>query len=372
MRDPARRPAPAVDRLARRHLLRGGLATGALGLLGACGAGGLPGTQAGAGATAAALLLPLTGEAEAIGQAMARAAALALTGRAPETAPQVRDTGDGADSAAEAARQAVAAGARVMFGPLRAEQTPAVLEAAGNVPVVTFSNDDRLAAQGAYVMGLTPAQSVATMFSYARSQGLSRVAVLARDGPVGEATLRAAQAVAAAGGLMLAGGLLRDPAAGGTLGALRDAGGGVLPEAVLLPDGGATLAGFARALRGAGVQLMGSTQWAVADVTGLGDLDGAWFAAPPPDLFLPFADRYEAATGARPGIVAALGHDAALVAAGLGDARGLNRRGLQRAAGFTGALGAFRFQPDGRCLRDLAVLTVTGGQLEVLAEVAGT
>ena len=33
----------------------------------------------------------------------------------------------------------------MLFGPLRADQTPAVLAEAGDVPVVTFSNDDRLA-----------------------------------------------------------------------------------------------------------------------------------------------------------------------------------------------------------------------------------
>ncbi len=375
MRDIAVPPAKAPV-VTRRQTLRGALSLGLAAALGGCattgglGAAARPATAA--GGARAALLLPLSGEAAAIGQAMGRAAGLATTGRAPETVPQAVDTGDSAEGAAAAARQAVDGGARLLFGPLRSEQTPAVLGEAGSVPVVTFSNDERLAAQGAFVMGLTPAQSVATMFSYARSQGLTRIGVLAREGPVGEATLRAAQQVAAAGGLTLAGGVLRDPAAGGALGALRDAGGGVLPEAVLLPDGGAALASFARALRGSRLQILGSTQWAVADVTRDGHLDGAWFAAPPPDLFLPFADRFEAAWGSRPGIVAALGHDAALVATGLGDARGLSRRGLTRAAGFTGALGAFRFQADGRCLRDLAVLTVQGGSLSVLAEVSGT
>ena len=69
------------------------------------------------------------------------------------------------------ARRSTAAPA-LLLGPLRADQTPAVLAEAGAAPVVTFSNDDRLAAQGAFVMGVTPAQSVAAAFSYARAQGV--------------------------------------------------------------------------------------------------------------------------------------------------------------------------------------------------------
>nr|MCU0801025.1 hypothetical protein [Paracoccaceae bacterium] len=98
----------------------------------------------------------------------------------------------------------------------------------------------------------------------------------------------------------------------------------------------------------------------------------AWFAAPPPDLFLPFADRFAAAFGAEPGVVAALGHDAALLAMGLGDAGRVTAQGIMRDAGFTGALGPFRFVEGGRCQRDLAVLGVRAGRYQVLAEVSGT
>jgi branched-chain amino acid transport system substrate-binding protein len=154
--------------------------------------------------------------------------------------------------------------------------------------------------------------------------------------------------------------------------ALKSASGGNLPQAVYLPDGGATLAKFAAALKGSGLQILGSVQWGVDDVAGNGDLAGAWFVAPPPDLFLPFADRFQAAFGEQPGTVAALGYDAALLAVGLGDAGALSRKGITRSAGFTGVLGAFRFLPTGRCQRDLTVLGIENGQAVALGEVAGT
>ena len=322
--------------------------------------------------SAAALLLPLTGAAAALGQNMGRAASLVTQGLPVGAAPAVIDTGDTAAGAAAAAQQAIAGGAKLLLGPLRADQTPAVLAVAGNVPVITFSNDDTLGEQGAFVMGITPAQSVSTMFSYARAAGAARIAVVAADTALGAASASAAARIAAAGGITLTATLLRAPSQGGLVSAVRQASGGTLPDAVYLPDGGASLKAFAAALRGSGVQILGSVQWGVSDVSANADLGGAWFAAPPPDLFLPFADRFQAAFGEQPGIVAALGHDAALMAVGLGGARAMTRKGVTRSAGFTGVLGAFRFLPTGRCQRDLSVLGLDGGSLTVLGEVAGT
>jgi len=333
---------------------------------------GLSKAGSGVGGRDAALLLPLIGSAAALGQNMARAASLVTQSAQGGAAPQVYDTGDTAEGAAAAAQKALAAGARLLLGPLKADQTPAVLAVAGKVPVITFSNDESLAAQGAFVMGITPGQSVATMFSYARAQGITRIAVVARDGPLGAASVQSATRIAAAGGITLTATLLREPAAGGLASALKQASGGSMPEAVFLPDGGAVLQAFAAALKGSGVQILGSVQWGVSDVAGDGNLARAWFAAPPPDLFLPFADRFQAAFGEQPGTVAALGHDAALVAVGLGNARSLTRKGITRSAGFTGVLGAFRFLQDGRCQRDLTVLGIEGGSIVVLGEVAGT
>ncbi len=366
----------AARKLNRREMCRALLATWSLPVLGlplaACGALPGGGFASGAGGGDAALLLPLSGPASSLGQNMGRAASLVTQGLPADQAPSVHDTADTSEGAAQAAQQALNQGAKLLLGPLRSDQTPAVLAVAGNVPVVTFSNDDALAAQGAFVMGITPAQSVATMFSYARAQGLSRIALVARDGPLGAASARAAQALAAAGGITLSTVLRPDATTGGLVNAIRSASNGSLPQAVYLPEGGATLTAFARALAGSGMQIMGSVQWGVQEVTENADLAEAWFAAPPPDLFLPFADRFAAAYGEQPGVIAALGHDAALMAVGLGNARALSRDGLVRTAGFTGVLGAFRFDTNGRCQRDLTVLSIDQGRIVALGEVEGT
>ncbi len=361
--------------LTRRHFGATALSALTLPFLAGCaqtafsarGAGG-----PGKGAGDAALLLPLTGANAAIGAAMAQAASLAGLGRATAALPRSYDTLDTPEGAAAAAQAALAGGARMLFGPLRSDQTPAVLAVAGSVPVVTFSNDDRLADAGAFVLGVTAAQSVSAMFSYAAAQGIRRVAVVASPGALGAATADAAIRIAAAGGLNLSATLLRDPAPPGLVQALRTASGGVLPQAVFLPDGGSALAGFARGLRGSSMQIMGSVQWGIGDASANSDLEGAVFAAPAPDLFQPFSDRYLAAFGAEPGVVAALGHDAVLMALGLGDTGALTRQGLQRKAGFTGVLGNFRFLKSGACHRDLSVLGIQNGKIVLRAEVAET
>ena len=304
---------------------------------------------------------------------MARAASLVVP-RDRAGATPAYDTEDTADGAGRAAREALEGGARMLLGPLRADQTPAVLAVAGDVPVVTFSNDDRLAGQGAFVMGITPAQSVAAAFSYARAQGVRRVAVVARPGPLGEASAGAARDLAAAGGLTLTAVLLRDSATPASSSALRGRrAAATLPDAVFLPDGGATWSPSPTASPARGLRLMGGVQWGVLDVAGVPALEGAWFAAPPPDVFVPFLDTFEARFGEPAGIVTALGHDAALMAAELGDARALDRGGLTRSEGFAGVLGAVSASStDGRCQRDLAVLTVEGGRIVAIGEVTGT
>lgn len=369
---------PGASAVSRRLLVQRLLATALLPMvplsLSGCGAAVFrAGSKSGqTGGHDAALLLPLSGKMSDLGQNMSKAASLATPPGIAAAAVPVYDTKDTPEGAAEAAKMALSHGAKVLFGPLRADQTPMVLAAAGKVPVVTFSNDDALAARGAFVMGVTPAQSVSATFSYARAQGMKRMALVATDGPYGRSSALAARDIAQSGGLALTATLLRPSSQSGLLADLKSASGGVLPDAVFIADGGPDLVNIAAALGSSGIKLMGGLQWSTGDVTQVPELNGAWFAAPPPDLFQPFSDRFAAQFGSAPGVVAALAYDAALIAAGLGNAGALNKAGLTRKAGFTGALGNFHFQADGRCTRDLAILSIANQSIVTLGEIGGT
>ncbi|EHL97098.1 hypothetical protein HMPREF9946_04418, partial [Acetobacteraceae bacterium AT-5844] len=110
-----------------------------------------------------ALLLPLTGGNAALGQAMLNAAELALFEQgAPGFEFVPRDTGGTAQGAAEAARSAIASGARVLVGPLTSAETTAAASAAraSSVPMLPFTNDANQAAPLVWPLGITPAQQM--------------------------------------------------------------------------------------------------------------------------------------------------------------------------------------------------------------------
>ena len=140
------------------------------------------------------------------------------------------------------------------------------------------------------------------------------------------------------------------------LAALRKANGGVLPDALLLPDGGAPFVAVAQALRGSDVQLLGTLQALDYAPASLAALDGAWLAAPDPAGFADFARAYEARNGTAPGAIAALAFDAMGIATAMRAAGVVDRDALLVPAGFRGVAGAVRFRADGSCARDLAIL----------------
>jgi hypothetical protein len=83
-----------------------------------------------------------------------------------------------------------------------------------------------------------------------------------------------------------------------------------------------------------------------------------WFAAPPPEARQKFIERFTAAYGRTPPRIASLGYDAVALAASLADAPPGARFTPERLTnpnGFAGIDGLFRFGPDGRIERGLAV-----------------
>src|SRR6267154_2026215 len=105
-----------------------------------------------------ALLLPLSGGAAPVGQAMQQAAEMALfdTG-AKELALAAYDSGESAEAATEAYRKARSDGAALVLGPLFGTSARALapLAAQGGSNVVSFSNDESAAQRGVFVMGIS-------------------------------------------------------------------------------------------------------------------------------------------------------------------------------------------------------------------------
>lgn len=300
----------------------------------------------------AALLVPLTGDRAALGLSIRNAAMLAESDAGALT---VLDTGGTAAGAASAARAAVKRGAAMLLGPLSAAETRAVAGAVG-VPVVALTNDAAARGGSAFVFGITPAQATAAILSYARSRGVRRVVAVDDGTPWSQASVAAARASEADLGLTIV------PVTGGTIAP------GVEGDAAFVPGSAVAIAPL---LRNRGMQLLATMQTLDYRPDALTALEGAWIASPDPAKFASFASAYAARNGGRPGAIAALGNDAALIAKALREADQMTREGVLREAGFDGVTGPVRFRSDGSCARDFAILVPTNGVYDKVAESRG-
>ena len=260
------------------------------------------------------------------------------------------DTASGAGPAAE---EAIDEGSGLILGPLLADDVRVVAAIArrADVPVIAFSNDESVAGDGVYLMGITPRQSVGRVVSYARGRGMSR---FARAG-AGQCLWPARRRGDDAGGR----GRGRAADRHSELRARPGRGGGAAGwarrgyDAVLIADGPRVALQIVPVVRQRSPQprLMATELWATETNIGASvGLRGAWYAAPSDALFGQFSTRYRARYNARPFRLASLGYDSVLlavrVAANWPVGRAFPERALRDPGGFSGVDGAFRFDRE--------------------------
>jgi ABC-type branched-subunit amino acid transport system substrate-binding protein len=313
------------------------------------------------------LLLPLSGPNGGLGQALLQAAQMALfdLGDARFTLV-VRDT-EGPGGVPAAAQQLVQERAGIVLGPIFAaavgQAAPAVR--AGGVPMVTFSTDVSVAGNGVYVMGVLPGLQVERVVGYAASKGYRRVAALAPSTAFGQTITAALQTSAPRFGAAVVQVDYYDPAAADMSEVVQRLNPGGVPQfdALMLPEGAPRLTTIAPLvpyfdIDTAQVRLLGTALWDDPSLAAEPALIGGWFAAPQPEQWNSFAARYRALYRSDPPRIASLAYDATALAAVLGRAEGGAGFGLEaltNPSGFSGVDGVFRFRPDGRVERGLAV-----------------
>ena len=326
-----------------------------------------------AGRVGVALLLPLSGTNAAIGQAMLNAAQMAVFDLADDRFELLtRDTRGSADGAAAAARSAIADGAHLILGPLLAQEVEAVKPIAldAHVPVIAFSTATQLATRGIYLMGFAPGEDIMRVTAYAHAQGRDHFAVLAPRSPYGDVATEAIRAAVAAAGATLVRVEAYDPSIADMVNAVRQfAAEGHDFDALFLPEGDGRLKTLAPQLPYFNidpdeVKFLGTGLW---DEPGLGTepaLEGAWYAAPPPELRAGFEKRYADLYKTPPPRLATLGYDAAALAVVLArspQGADFSEDRLTNPNGFSGLDGIFRLRPNGLVQRGLAVLEVHRG-----------
>lgn len=379
----------------RRSLIL--LATGAL-LLGACTETPQPSTPAPqpttaprvaspltpSGKTRVALLLPLSGRAAAIGQAMQQAAEMSLfDSGAREIALAAYDSGDTAEKAIEAYRKARADGVALVLGPLFANSASALASSvrAGGANVIAFSNDESAAQRGVWIMGIAAPPQVRRVVDYSIANGIKRFAFFAPHSAYGEQMSRTLEShVAVRGGAVVAAELYDEASLDLAVPAQRLAKEAKIdtPEAgklaVLVPVAPPRLVSVLAALSRAGidqrsVQLIGTGVWDSAGIGADTQLRGAWYAAPDPAKRAEFERRFIATYGRPPHRLATLAYDAVGLAGHLARLRpggDFSADAITTPNGWVGVDGVFRFLPDGRAERALAVIEVQGERNTVI------
>lgn len=319
-----------------------------------------------------AVLVPLTGDNQAVGNSIANAAKMALIDSKVETLRlTVYDTA-GPGGAKAAAEKAIAAGDRLFLGPLLAENVRAVGPVAkdAGVPVIAFSNDEAVAGDNVYVMGFTPTQSIARSVAYAAKNGVKSFAGIIPNSLYGQRAINSL--------------IVSVDDNGGRLGALEtyersraaieaalakvNAKEGI--EAVVIGDGGATAKFIAPKLTHGGWKI-GNELWAAErDLGTTAALRGAIFSAVPDGRYGTMANRYRSRYGNAPYRLSSLGYDAVLLAARLSrdweTGRDFPAKLLRADDGFGGVDGIFRFDKTNVAVRALEVRRVTASGTEVL------
>lgn len=310
------------------------------------------------------LLLPLSGGSASLGEAMQRAAQMAVfdTGTQVELLP--RDTGDNPATAGEAARSVIAQGADIILGPLFSKSVSPVAQQArsAGINVVAFSTDTAQAGGNVFLMSFLPQQAIDRIVGYGASQGMRRFALLAPRSAYGQIVSRALTEAAVrynveAPVIELYDNKLSDPTE------LQQKLQATQVDAVIVADVGNRLSVVAPMLGYSGItaKLMGTGQWDDPQVNRQSYLAGAWYAAPDPSRRADFESRYAQQFGGPPPRLATLAYDAVALTASLAGqpssgSNPFNATALQDPNGFVGIDGIFRFGPNGLVQRGLAVL----------------
>lgn len=343
-----------------------------------------------------ALLVPLSGKNADLGQAMLQAAQLALFDMEYEGIELVPQDTKGSESGARTAAQlAIADGAKLILGPIFANEARAVAPIAqqANVNVISFSTDYTLAQGNVFVMGFLPHIQVERIVQYAAQQRLQRVGIIAPENEYANIVVSAWNVNANRLGMAPAHILRVKPGSadaseridafvnGSARMAAAKAGQPLPPapyDAVFMPVGGSEAVSLADALSyyeldPQTVRRLGTGLWDDNNLATQKSLNGAWFAASDPVQRRAFERRYRESYSATPPRLSTLAYDAmslAVVLAKTGFASygtpSFDRQSISNPNGFAGVDGIFRFRPDGMAERGLAILEFRNGSMSVV------
>ena len=335
----------------------------------------------GTGPVRVALLLPLTGDPglTSVAASMANGAQLAMDFIAGNANIQdnitlvLKDTGPSAQGAAAAASQAVAEGASLILGPLKADQVSAaggVARSAG-IPLIGFSNNSGAAQPGVFLLNVLPESEAKRSLRYAQSLGKRAFAGIFGSDDFGRIQQGAfTQAASELGARVVATynfaseddaravvGQIAPTLMAGQIDTL------FLPDRKTAPSFGVLLE--EAKVAGGAIQIIGSADWnGDPKIQATPYLSGALYPAVDETGYQALLPLYSQRFGGTPHAFVTIAYTAVILAnvssLSLGTPR-YDRTLLTAPGGFNGRDGVFRFLADGRSEYALVMKKVIAG-----------
>ncbi len=374
--------------LARKSLSRVVIAITAL-TVAACepvGPGGAGGPSIDTSAAVPVALLVPAGSGQASDELLARslqnAARLAISDLGGVKIDlRVYNTSGQPAQAAAMATKAVDEGAKIILGPVFAQEANAAGNAVASrgVNVLSFSNNGDIAGGNVFVLGPTFQNTADRLSRYAVRQGTTRIMVVHDNTTAGQSGKAAIQrGVQRAGGSVVAtsGYEFSQNGLVAAVPGIADTARSSNAQAMFLTaDTAGALPLLTQLVRDNNVspevtRFIGLTRWDIPAATlALPSVQGGWFALPDPGLYSQYQARYQTAFGEAPHPISGLAYDGiaaigALVKQGQSDA--LTGRRLTQGSGFVGVNGIFRLLGDGTNERGLAVAQIRNNQVAVI------
>ncbi len=320
-----------------------------------------------------ALIVPLSGAQKDLGNSMMVAGQMALQDlrvKAIELLP--RDSGDTPASAEAAVKSAINEGAKLVLGPVFAEQVKTAGRAS-TVPLIGFTTDWTAASNNTFVMGFLPYEQVRRVADFAAERQATGLLVVAPDSPYGRAVARTATEYNKLPTKML----IAQPADTINMMVAKIRAQLTPQTALLIAYDGVTTRRLVANLSAAGITpktnlLLGTGLLDDPQLASAREVEGVYFASAPTAQRARFESRYRSVANKQPARLASLAYDATALAAVVAASSGnpsspFSIADIKDTNGFAGVDGIFRFQDNGLVSRGLAILTWQAGQLREIS-----
>lgn len=335
-----------------------------------------------------ALLAPLSGSHKELGQGLLEAAQLAVFRIGDEKIILVPiDTKDSTSGAVDAAKKAVAEGAKIILGPVFSSSAKAIARIASdnNIPVVSFSNDKSLAGTGVFAIGFLPEQQINRLVEFAASHGIKEFASVLPNDAYGATVSKELQQIAQnnkdisilksesyqldnAGRAISLNERVQSAVDAGLKGKT-----GPAPVGLLIPTNANVASAMFNYLSQnnfdkSQIQLLGGDQWNNEKLLQNPALEGAMFTASPPERRVDFENKFRSVYGHDAPKLASLAYDGVALTVTIArmSGEGFTKEALTSPRGFVGVDGIFRLREDGLTTRGFAVMAVKNGHAIVI------